>query len=140
MVANLRLLALDLGERRIGLAVSDGVGSLVLPAGYILRNKISQDLDSVLEFASERNIQGFVVGVPYTLSGEMGTGAKLAQRFIRALRKHTILPVYSIDERFTSFEAQGLLREAGRQPSREKHAVDEVAATLILQRFLDQCH
>ena len=137
-VGSLRVLALDLGERRIGLAVSDAAGSLIFPAGYLVRTKFSQDLDRVLEIAHDRDVQGFVVGVPYTLHGEIGTSAKRAQRFIRALRKRTTLPVYSIDESFTSFEAEGLLREAGRQPSREKGAVDEAAAALILQRFLDR--
>ena len=135
---NLRLLALDLGERRIGLAVSDAAGSLVFPAGYLLRTKFSQDLDRVLEVARDRDVQGFVVGVPYTLSGEIGLEAKRAQRFIRALQNRTTLPVYSMDERFTSLEAEGLLREAGRQPSREKGAVDEAAAALILQRYLNR--
>ena len=137
-VGNLRLLALDLGERRIGLAVSDAVGSLVFPAGYLVRTRFSQDLDRVLEIARERDVQGFVVGVPYNLDGGIGPGAKRAQRFIGALRKRTVLSVSSMDERFTSVEAEGLLREAGRQPSREKGAVDEAAAGLILQRFLDQ--
>ena len=91
-----------------------------------------------MEIAQERDVQGFVVGIPYTLGGEVGTGAKQAQRFIRALQKRTDLTVYSMDERFTSLEAEGLLREAGRQPSREKGAVDEAAAALILERFLDR--
>ena len=129
-------MALDLGERRIGLAVSDAAGALVFPAGHLLRSKLGQDLEKVLEIAREKEVQGFVVGIPYTLSGEIGTGAKQAQRFIRVLRKRTALPVYSVDERFTSVEAEGLLREAGRQPSRNKGAVDEAAAALILQRFL----
>lgn len=129
-------MALDLGERRIGLAVSDAAGALVFPAGHLLRSKFGQDLEKVLEIAREKEVQGFVVGIPYTLSGEIGTGAKQAQRFIRVLRKCTALPVYSVDERFTSVEAEGLLREAGRQPSRNKGAVDEAAAALILQRFL----
>ena len=116
------------------------MGSLVFPAGYLLRAKFSQDLDRVLEIAQDRDVQGFVVGIPYTLDGHMGTGAKRAQRFIQTLRKRTALPVYSMDERFTSLEAEGLLREAGRQPSLEKGAVDETAAALILQRYLDREH
>jgi putative Holliday junction resolvase len=68
----------------------------------------------------------------------VGPGARLAKGFIRALRRHTALPVYEVDERFTSVEAEGLLREAGQQPSRDKGSVDEVAAALILQRFLEQ--
>ena len=127
---------MDLGERRIGLAVSDAAGAMAFPAGHLLRSKLGQDLERVLEIAREKEVQGFVVGIPYTLSGEIGTGAKQAQRFIRDLRKHTALPVYSMDERFTSVEAESLLREAGRQPSRDKGAVDETAAALILQRFI----
>ena len=137
-VGNLRMLALDLGERRIGLAVSDADGNLVFPAGFLVRTKLDRDLDRVLRVALERDIQAFVVGVPYTLGGEIGAGAKRAERFIQALRKRTGLPVHPMDERFTSLEAEGLLREAGRQPSREKGSVDEAAAALILRRFLDR--
>ncbi len=126
---------MDLGERRIGLAVGDSDVRGAFPAGHLVRTKLAQDLELVRQVAQERDIQGFVVGVPYTLQGEGGDGAKRAIRFKRALEKLTSLPVHSVDERFTSFEAEGLLREAGRQPSRDKGAVDEAAAVLILQRF-----
>jgi putative holliday junction resolvase len=131
-------MGLDLGERRIGLAVSHGESALVLPAGHLDRVKLKQDIDRVLELAQERRIEGFVVGLPYTLAGEVGEQAKRAQGFVRALRKRTHLPVYTVDERFTTFEAQGLLREAGKQPSRNRGSVDSAAAVLILQRFLDE--
>ncbi len=126
---------MDLGERRIGLAVGDSDGRGAFPAGHLVRTKFTQDLGRVRQIAQEREIQGFVVGVPYTLQGDEGDGAKRALRFIRALEKLTNMPVHSVDERFTSLEAEGLLREAGRQPSRDKGAVDEAAAVLILQRF-----
>ena len=135
-VGPLKLLALDLGERRIGLAVSDTAGALVFPAGHLLRTKLSQDVERVLEIAQDKDVQGFVVGIPYSLDGGTARGALRAQGFARALQKRTAYPVYSVDERFTSVEAEGLLREAGRQPSRDKGAVDEAAAVLILQRFL----
>ena len=130
-----KLIALDLGERRIGLAVS-GPGGLALPAGHIFRSKLAEDVQQIIEVANERQAQGIVVGLPYTLQGETGTAAKLARGFIRALRKETTLNVYEMDERFTSMEAEGLLRESGVQPSRERAAVDETAAVLILQRFM----
>ncbi len=130
-----KLIALDLGERRIGLAVS-GPGDLALPAGHIFRSKLTEDVQQILEIASERQAQGIVVGIPYTLDGETGTSARLARGFIRALRKETSLAIYEMDERFTSVEAEGLLRESGVQPSRNRGTVDETAATLILQRFL----
>ena len=131
-------MALDLGQRRIGLAVSHGAGMLVIPVGHLDRLTLRQDIDRLLEMAQERQIEGFVVGLPYTLSGDVGREAKRAQGFVRALRKRTNLPVYTVDERFTSVEAEGLLREAGQQPSQRKGIVDATAASLILQRFLDE--
>jgi putative Holliday junction resolvase len=131
-------MGLDLGERRIGLAVSHGASMLVLPAGHLERIKLKYDVDRVLEMAQERQVEGFVVGLPYTLSGEVDVQAKRAQGFVRALRKRTNLPVYTVDESFTTFEAEGILRAAGQQPSRQRGAVDSAAAVLILQRFLDE--
>ncbi|MCH7736683.1 MAG: Holliday junction resolvase RuvX [Chloroflexi bacterium] len=134
-----KLMALDLGERRIGLAVS-GPGSLVLPAGHIVRGKLAQDVQQVIESAREHQAQGIVVGIPYTLDGGTGPSAKLALGFIRALRRAVSedesLAIHEMDERYTSVEAEGLLRESGVQPSRDRASVDETAAVLILQRFL----
>ncbi len=104
----------------------------------MVRATLGQNIEAILRIAQDRDVQGFVVGMPYSLDGGVGTEAKRAQRFIRALQNRTDLPVYSMDESFTSVEAEGLLRESGRQPSREKGAADEAAAALILQRFLDQ--
>lgn len=127
-----------MGERRIGLAVCDAVGIVVLPAGHLLRTKLGEDIKRVLEVARQRRVEGLVVGMPYDREGGPGPQARRAQGFIRALQKNTDLPVHAVDERFTTFEAEALLRAAGRQPSREKGAADEAAATLILQRFLAQ--
>ncbi len=133
----MRLLALDLGDRRIGLAVGDDGGRLALPAGHLERKTLRLDIARLLEIAREREVGGFVIGMPYTLSGEVGPQARQTQGFIRALRKQTDLTVHTVDERYTSAEAEALMREAGQQPSRRRGDVDAVAATLILQRFLD---
>ncbi len=139
MIDESTLIALDLGERRIGLAVS-GPGGMALPAGHIVRSKLAQDVQQVIASAQERQAQGIIVGIPYTLQGETGDSAKLARGFIRALRRALgddgSLAIYEMDERFTSVEAEGLLRESGVQPSRDRASVDETAAVLILQRFL----
>jgi putative Holliday junction resolvase len=79
-----------------------------------------------------------VVGVPYLLDGTAGRSAKRALGFVNALKRQTSLPVHTMDESFTSMEAEGLMRDAGRQPSIQKAAIDEAAAALILRRFLDQ--
>ena len=133
-----RLLGLDLGERRIGLAVSPGPNLPIFPIGHLDRGKLQQDIQRVIALADQREVQGFVVGMPYTLSGQEGTQARKAQGFARALRRRTALPVYTCDETFTSVEAEGLLREAGWvRNSRDRGRVDATAAALILQRFLD---
>lgn len=134
----MKLLALDLGDRRIGLAVAHDSRGPAFPAGYLLRTKLSQDLLAVLNAAHERGVEGFVVGIPYTLNGKISHQAKLALGFVRALAKETALPVYQVDEAFTSFEAEALLRDAGAEPSKDKGSIDEAAAVLILQRFLEQ--
>ncbi len=132
----MRYLALDLGDRRIGLAVGGDEGIPAVPAGYLERRSLRLDLDRVLDAAEQRGAGAIVVGMPYSLSGETGSQARLAEGFIRELRKRTQLPVHAVDERYSSVEAEGLLRESGVQPSRRKGEVDAVAAALILERFL----
>ena len=134
----MRLLALDLGDRRIGMATGGVPGLPATPIGHLERDTLNRDLEQVLALARKRDIEGFVVGMPYSLSGDMGPQAKLAQGFIRELEKRTELPVYAVDERFTSLNAERLLREGGGQPSRRRGAVDAAAAALILERFLAQ--
>lgn len=110
----------------------------MVPAGFVERSTLRNDLAKVLAIAKDRGIEAIVVGMPYSLSGRVGEQAQLAQGFVRELRKATDLPVHSVDERFTSVEAEGLLRQGGVQPSRRKGDVDAAAAVLILERFLAQ--
>ena len=133
----MRLLALDVGDRRIGLA--SGVAELgtALPAGVLTRTRLALDVQAVLKSARQRQTDAIVVGVPYRPGGEESPQTKQVLGFIRALRKETSLPVHGVDEAFTSLEAEGLLREAGVEPSRDRGVVDEAAAVLILRRFLE---
>lgn len=130
-------MALDVGERRIGLA--SGVAELgtALPAGVLRRTRLTVDVQGVLEAARQRESDAIVVGVPYRPEGEISPQTKRVLGFIRALRKETSLPVHGVDEAFTSMEAEGILRDGGLQPSRNRGAVDEAAAVLILRRFLE---
>ena len=133
----MKLLALDVGERRIGLA--SGVAELgtALPAGVLRRTRLAPDIRAVLDAAGQRQTDAIVVGVPYRPGGVESTQTIRILGFIRALRKETPLPVHAVDEAFTSAEAEGLLRDAGMEPSRDKGAVDEAAAVLILRRFME---
>ena len=133
----MKLLALDVGERRIGLA--SGVAELgtALPAGVLRRTRLAPDIRAVLDAAGQRQTDAIVVGVPYRTGGVESPQTIRILGFIRALRKETPLPVHAVDEAFTSAEAEGLLRDAGMEPSRDKGAVDEAAAVLILRRFME---
>ena len=99
-----KLIALDLGEVRIGLAVS-GPDGMALPAGHIVRTKLVQDVQQVIASANTYGAEGIVVGIPYMVNGRAGASAKLARGFIRALKKETVLEIYEMAERFTSVEA-----------------------------------
>ena len=127
-----------MGDRRIGLAVSDLDGRLATPVGAIQRKGLRQDIARVLEHAEERQAGGIVVGIPLSLDGKVGPQAKKVEAFIKALGRATALPLDKVDERFSTAEAERLLRQAGREPSRHKGEVDAVAAAVILQEYLDR--
>ena len=108
-----------------------------LPAGFLQRTRLTRDVQAVLEEARQRQAEGIVVGIPYLPGGDESPQTRQVLGFIRALRRETLLPVHGVDEAFTSLEAEGLLREAGLEPSRNRGAIDEAAAVLILRRFLE---
>lgn len=132
-----RILALDVGERRIGVAVSDPTGLLATPLKAIDRTRSPSAVSEVIRLVEEYDACEIVVGLPISLSGRAGTQAQRANRFVDALADQTSVPVILRDERYTSVQAERLLREAGRQPSRDKGRVDSAAAALILQSHLD---
>ena len=133
----MKALALDLGRRRIGVAVSDPTGTLARPLTTLERRGTGEDIQAVLDLARREGARAIVVGLPLTLRGEEGPQAREVRAFISALRERSPLPVETWDERLTTVEAERRLREAGRRPSREKARVDAVSATLVLQAWLD---
>ena len=134
----MRFLALDVGDRRIGLASGVDDVPTALPAGVIHRTRLAADVRAILDAARQRQSDAIVVGVPIRPGGEESPQTRQVRGFIRALRRESSLPVHEVDEAFTSQEAEGLLREAGIQPSRDRGSIDETAAVLILRRFYEQ--
>ena len=132
-----RVLALDLGKRRIGLAISDGLGLMAHGLKTLERTRIREDLDRLANIASERNVQMFLIGNPLHLGGEESKGTHTARDFGRRLSAKTGIPVELWDERLTSVEANEILAERGVNPERRKGAVDRVAAILLLERYLE---
>ena len=132
-----RALCLDVGERRIGLAISDPLGRLATPYSAIVRRGQQRDIAAVLEVAREEEIALIIVGMPWSLDGSAGPQAELTLAFCHALEEASPVPVETWDERYSSVEAERKLLEAGVSPSRNRAKVDASAAAVILQAYLD---
>ncbi len=109
-----------------------------MPIGYMERSGLKADIARVLKYASERQAEAIVVGMPISLNGKIGPQAKKVEGFLKALQRETELPIHTADERFSTAEAERLLRQSGRQPSRQRGEVDAAAAAIILQEYLDR--
>jgi putative Holliday junction resolvase len=131
-----RILAVDWGERRIGLAISDPLG--VLATGLPTRSVSGQSdaLKAVAAVAAEQEAERIVVGLPLLLSGERGAAADAAQAFANALGRRTGLPVETWDERLTSALGARRLREVGVRTGHAKGEVDRAAAVALLESWL----
>ncbi|MDA1257442.1 MAG: Holliday junction resolvase RuvX [Chloroflexi bacterium] len=132
----MRALALDVGDARIGLAISDPGGIVCLPVEALVRGHDSDDLAVVIEIAEREGAEVIVVGLPLSLDGTHGPAARKMRRFTSTLRRTTTIPVESWDERFSTIEAEARLRQAGFEPSRDRARLDSMAAVVILESFL----
>lgn len=134
-----RFLALDVGNRRIGVAVSDELGLTAQPVLTLERRRNPrEDMRSLARLARKYGVAAIVVGNPVHLSGDLSPQAKKTQAFAAQLGELTGLPIHLWDERLTSREAHQILYEAGHARQQHRRVVDQVAATLILQSFLGQ--
>jgi putative Holliday junction resolvase len=134
-----RYLALDVGSKRIGVAVSDELGLTAQPVLTLERRRNQrEDLRSIARLCRRFGVAGIVVGNPLTMTGEVSTQAAKVQAFAAALGELAKLPIHLWDERLTTHEAHQLLYEAGHARQDHRRVVDQVAATLILQSFLDR--
>jgi putative Holliday junction resolvase len=135
-----RVLGIDLGSKRIGLAVSDSEAKLAFPAGVLASRGRKRDLSALCEMIRERQIERAVVGVPLHMNGRRGPEAENAIRFAADLAKSAGIPVETLDERWTSVEAERSLRESAagsRAIKQRRGAVDEVAAAILLRTYLE---
>ncbi len=137
-----RILGLDVGERRIGVAISDPEGRLAVPLRILERRDEAADMEAIVELARSEGVDALVVGYPISLSGEAGPQARLVQAFARQLADVSGLPTELRDERLTSVQAErapGPVRAArGRRGRRRRAPADDLAAAIILQSYLDR--
>jgi len=132
------ILGIDLGSKRIGLAISDSEARIAFPAGVLERRGAAKDLARLREIVSERGVCEIVVGLPIHMSGRKGVEAAAASEFARRLTEATGLVVSLQDERWTSREAERALREMGHRRGARPGRVDELAATFILSTYLER--
>jgi putative pre-16S rRNA nuclease len=130
------VLALDLGDARIGVAISDDARRVAVPVGTV-RTGAPEDVKAIAAIVRERDVALVVVGHPLLLSGEAGDRAHLAERFADALGGFLDVPVVLHDERLSTVEAERALRQGGTTGRDRRRSVDASAAAVILQSFLD---
>ncbi len=132
-----RVLALDVGERRIGVAMSDAEGFLAMPLTTLHAEPRDRALRQIVALVQEHAVDEVVVGLPLTMSGEMGPQAREVQLFAEQLEAALGSKVRFFDERLTTVVADQMMRDLGIRPEKRKARIDEVAASIILQDYLD---
>ncbi|WP_372614909.1 Holliday junction resolvase RuvX [Aquicoccus sp.] len=132
------LAGLDLGERTIGVAVSDGMRSVATPLETIRRKKFTADAEALLAILAARDIAGIVLGLPRNMDGTEGPRCQSTRAFARNLARLTDLPISFWDERLSTVAAERALIEADTTRKRRAEVIDHVAASYILQGLLDR--
>jgi putative holliday junction resolvase len=133
----MRILGLDYGSRRIGVALCDELGMTAQGIATITRKNREADLGAIADLVRRHGVERIVIGYPLRLDGSEGIQCEKINRFIRRLETLLSLPVIRWDETLSTKEAEELLRERGVRPEKRREVVDRVAACLILQGYLD---
>jgi putative Holliday junction resolvase len=137
----MRVLALDVGERRVGIAISDPTGALARPLQALMRGPCEEDFAAIAAVVAEYDVGLVVVGLPLSLDGTEGPQARQIAGYADGLADHLLIEVVLWDERFTTAEAEGILRqsrsEKKRRRARTSGELDAIAAAVILQSYLD---
>ena len=133
----MRALALDVGERRIGIAVCDPSGTLARPLCTLERRSRAEDFAAIGRLAADHQAELVVVGRPLTLRGEVGPQARRIERYAQALAEALTIPICLWDERYSTAVAEDIISHTRRKGQRRATDVDAVAAAVILQGFLD---
>ncbi|MFD2369804.1 Holliday junction resolvase RuvX [Brevibacillus sp. GCM10020057] len=132
-----RLMGLDVGDKTIGVAVSDELGWTAQGVETIKRQSKEKDLARLKELIAQYQVGAIVVGLPKNMNGTIGPRAEMCQAFGKLLQERTSLPVHMWDERLTTMAAERMLISADVSRQKRKTVIDKMAATLILQGYLD---
>jgi len=134
----MRVLGIDFGSKRIGVAISDETATIGQPLEFILAEPLSNALQRLADLVRARNVGEIVVGLPRNMNGSYGPAAEKTREFIAALQPHVTVPIKTWDERLTTFEANRFLIASGMRREKRKTKVDQTAAAILLQSYLDR--
>lgn len=132
-----RTMGLDVGTKTIGVAMSDPLGMLAHPITTVARQGVRKDCAVLEQLIADKGVERVIVGLPLELDGTEERSARLARQIGEAVREATGLPVHYLDERYSSVDAERRLIQADVSRARRKAVIDQAAAVLILQSYLD---
>lgn len=133
----MRVMALDVGDRNIGVAISDETGLVARGIGVIKRKSIEKDLQDIKNFIKENHVEKIVIGLPKNMNGTVGFQGSKVLNLVEKLKEVTSLPVITWDERLTTVMAERVLIQADMSRKKRKSIIDKMAAAIILQNYLD---
>ena len=134
-----RIMALDVGDVRIGIAVSDLMGIIANPLEtYTRKGNLDADADYIVKLAAEKEVSLIISGLPLGLNGQENEQTAKTREFIDKLKEVCAVPIQYLDERFTTLSAERVLIEGNVRRENRKKVIDKVAATIILQNYLDR--
>ena len=131
------ILGLDIGDARIGVAISDALGIAAHPLCTVQRKNKQNALAELQTLIATHNVEQIVIGLPLRLNGEVGIQAQKVKKFAEALKQRVNLPIAFWDEAFTTVEAEQILRGTKKRGKKRKQIIDQVAAVLILDAYLE---
>jgi len=132
----MRIMALDYGDRRIGVAMSDPMGIIAQGYDVISSRGEENDINAICEIVKKEHVEEIVLGLPYNMNGSEGFRAEKTRAFAEALGSKTDVPIKFLDERLTTREAEQVLIMHGTRRENRKKVIDKMAATIILQTYL----
>jgi putative Holliday junction resolvase len=133
----MRILGIDYGQKRIGVAISDELGVVATPVGNVEENGINAAVAAIAKLVADRDVWKIIVGLPRNMDGSIGPKAQETLAFVEKLKTRVSVPVQTWDERLTTRAAERALIEADVSRKKRREAVDKMAAQLILQGYLD---
>lgn len=133
----MRILAIDHGTKRMGIAISDELQMIAQPVEFIPAEPFAEFLTRLKELLREKQVELIVVGLPRNMNGSYGPAALKVQEFVAALKNAVTVPIRTWDERLTSAQANRFLLEGNVRREKRKEKVDQTAAAILLQSFLD---